>query len=231
MATVTEPVAPSAEPTELHNGDRMTQEEFHRVYSRMRRSVRAELIGGIVYMASPLKIGHGTHHNLLGTLFGIYAGNTFGVECGDNTTLILGAADEPQPDLYLRVLPECGGQSRTTVDDYVDGAPELIAEVALSSWSIDLFDKRDTYARHGALEYFVLDLRDNRLHWFDLRAGKDLAPDADGIYRIRTFPGLWVHGPALLSRGFRQLMTTLDAGLATREHAKFAQQLELARQK
>jgi hypothetical protein len=59
-------------------------------------------------------VRHGTNHNLLGVLFGVYAGHTPDVECGDNTTIILGANDEPQPDLYLRVLPDRGGQSRTT---------------------------------------------------------------------------------------------------------------------
>ena len=86
-------------------------------------------------MASPLRIGHGTNHTDLNGLFWIYAGNTPGVECSDNTTVILSEDDEPQPDLYLRLLPECGGQSRTTADDYVEGPPELIAEVAYSSAS------------------------------------------------------------------------------------------------
>ena len=229
MATVTEPTGPPAEVLELHNGDRMTQQEFHRIYARMRRSVRAELIGGIVYLASPLKVRHGTNHNFLGVLFGIFAGHTPGVECGDNTTIILGEDDEPQPDLYLRVLPEYGGRSRTTADDYVEGAPELIAEVAHSSKAIDLHAKRDDYARHGVLEYLVLNAHDRRLHWFDLRAGQELVPDADGVYRVRTFPGLWIHGEALLDRDFQQMMATLNAGLATPEHAAFVSRLASAR--
>jgi hypothetical protein len=51
MGTVSEP---AAEVLEMHNGDRMTQKEFHRIYARMQRTVRAELIGGVVYMTSPL---------------------------------------------------------------------------------------------------------------------------------------------------------------------------------
>jgi Uma2 family endonuclease len=227
MANVTESVAPATE--ELNNGDHMTQKEFHRVYARMRRFVRAELIGGVVYMASPLKIGHGTHHNLLGTLFGMYVGNTPGVQCGDNTTVILGEVDEPQPDLYLRILPECGGQSRTTADDYVDGAPELIAEIAHSSRSIDLHRKRDNYARHGVREYFVLDLRDNRIHCFDLPTGEESQPSAEGVYRFHTFPGLWVHGEALLAHDYQRLTATLTAGLASAEHAAFVERLSASR--
>ena len=130
---------------ELHRGDRMTREEFHRIYEAMPEGFRAELIGGIVYVASPRKRRHGTNHLPLGTLFFAYEAHTPGVESGDDTTILLGEEGEPQPDLYLRILPEFGGQSLTTDNDYVEGAPELIAEVAQSSRSIDLHAKRDDY--------------------------------------------------------------------------------------
>jgi Uma2 family endonuclease len=229
MSAVRQPAADSFDVLELENGARMTQPEFHRAYSRMPPHFRAELIGGIVYVASPLKRSHGTNHSDLTGLFWTYAGHTPGVECGDNATILLGDQDEPQPDLFMRILPDCGGQSRTTQDDYVKGPPELIAEIAASSRSIDLHDKRDEYSRHGVIEYIVVDLRDRRLHWFDLRAGQALSPDTDGIYRIRIFPGLWVHGEALLARDFQRLTATLNAGLATPEHAAFVERLAKAR--
>lgn len=183
-----------------------------------------------MYIDSPLKIRHGKNHLPLGTLLFAYESATPGVECCDNATIILGDEGEPQPDLYLRVLPEYGGQSRTTESDYVAGAPELIAEIAPSSRAIDLHGKRDDYTRYGVLEYLVLNLRDNRLHWFDLRAGQELAPGADGVYRLRTFPGLWVHGEALLARDFQRMMATLNEGLATPEHAAFVRRLAAGRQ-
>src|SRR5262249_11308815 len=136
MATVSRLESEQADPPELHNGDRMTQEEFHRVYEQMPEDFRAELIGGIVYVASPLKRRHGTNHLPLGTLLFAYEGNTLGVESGDTTTILLGEKGEPQPDLYLRILPEFGGRSRTTKKDYVAGAPELTGEIAHSSRSI-----------------------------------------------------------------------------------------------
>jgi Uma2 family endonuclease len=230
MATVTEPAAPATEPEELENGDHMTQPEFHRIYSQMPDPFKAELIGGIVYVASPLKVRHGTNHSDLNGLFWLYAGHTPGVQCSDSTTVVLGSKDEPQPDLLMRILPEYGGQSGTTADDYVAGAPELIAEISQSSRAMDLHTKRERYARHGVLEYLVLDLRDNRLHWFDLRAGQELTPDADGVYRICTFPGLWVHGEALLARDFQRLTATLNAGLATEDHEAFVRRLAAARE-
>jgi Uma2 family endonuclease len=229
MAIVSELIPPLPGNVELNNGDRMAQAEFHQLYEQTPEGFKAELIGGIVYVASPLRIRHGKNHLPLGSLFFAYESATPGVECCDNTTVILGDESEPQPDLILRILPEYGGQSRTTEDDYIDGAPELVAEVAFSSRAIDLHAKRDDYRRHGVLEYLVLNLRDRRLHWFDLRADRELTPDADGVYRVQTFPGLWVHGEALLARDSQRLLATLNAGLATPEHGAFVQRLEQAR--
>ena len=228
MATVPKTRARAAELPELHNGDHMTRAEFHRIYEQMPPDFRAELIGGIVYVASPLKRPHGTNHLLLATLFGTYVLNTPGTETGDNTTVLLGEEGEPQPDLYLRVLPEHGGQSRTTPDDYVEGAPELVAEVAHSSRAIDLHAKRRDYTRYGVREYLVLCVRERQLRWFDLRAGEELAADADGVSRVRCFPGLWIDVAALLTKDPRML-AVLQQGLATAEHAAFVRGLAEAR--
>jgi Uma2 family endonuclease len=225
MATVSMSAPVSAEPLELHSGDRMTREEFHRIYAAMPEDFKPELIGGIVYVASPLARPHGTNHLPLGTLFFAYEGMTPGVESGNNATVLLGEEGEPQPDLYLRVLPEWAGQSKTTAEECVAGAPELVAEIAYSTRSIDLHAKRADYTRNGVQEYLVLCLREKQLRWFDLRADRELQPDPDGVFRIRVFPGLWVHGEALIAKDYRRLMATLEAGLATPDHAAFAARL------
>ncbi len=200
MSTVIRSDLLDAPKPELHTGDRMTREEFHRIYEEMPEDFKAELIGGIVYVASPLKRRHGMNHMPLSTLLFTYEGHTPGVESGDNVTVLLGDEGEPQPDLYLRILPEYGGQSQTTVNDYVSGPPELLAEIALSSRSIDLHAKRDDYSRYGVLEYLVVCLRERQLRWFDLRTDTELQADADGVFRIHSFPGLWIHGEALWRR-------------------------------
>jgi Uma2 family endonuclease len=198
----------------------MSQPEFHRVYELTPEHVKAELVEGVVYMASPLSVQHGDAHCLLATALGMYALATPGVRPTDNATLILGASDEPQPDLSLRILPEFGGQTRID-DKYIAGAPELIVEVALGSRDIDLHAKRRAYARHGGIEYVVADLEAERLHWIDLRTDQDVAAGADGVCRIRTFPGLWIDGPALFAYDVARLTATLNAGLASPEHASF----------
>jgi hypothetical protein len=119
----------------LHNGDHMSQAEFHRRYEAYPEDVKFELIGGVVYMASPLKRPHGISNLKLSTVFGLYEAGTPGVEGAYNMTAILGEKSEPQPDLMLRLLKECGGQSEYNAEDYLVGAPELVAEVAHSNWS------------------------------------------------------------------------------------------------
>lgn len=207
---------------ELHNGDHMSQAEFHRIYSQMPEDFRAELIGGVVYVASPLKRAHGTPHVFMSGVLAVYTSETRGVEPGDNTTLILGADSEPQPDLYLRTLPEYGGQSDTDEDDYVLGAPEFVVEIANTSYTIDLHRKRDDYERYGVREYVVLSTRDESRHWFDLANDLELEPDG-GVIRSREFPGLWIDCAGVFSgEGW---LDVLQQGLATPEHAAFVERL------
>lgn len=210
-----------AEPLELHPGDRMTREEFHLIYEQMPEGFRAELVGGTVYVPSPLKRRHGIIHPFVNAVVAAYEGSTPGVECGDNTTILLGEDAEPQPDVYLRILPKYGGQSATTEDDYVDGAPELIIEIAHSSRSIDLHGKKDDYARYGVKEYLVVCLREAAVRWFDLTTGKGQPIGEDAVVRSTTCPGLWIDTEALFSRNHAELMKTLQKGLGSAEHAEF----------
>ena len=219
-------VPPAAQ---LESGDHMTQEEFLRAYERTPDHFKAELVGGIVFVASPLRNPHATADGTLGGLFFYYSGHTPGVQHGNNATVLLGDGGVPQPDQYLRILPQHGGQSRTTADEYVEGAPELVAEISHATRALDLHEKRADYAQYGVKEYLVWCLEQPQLRWFDMAQDRELMPDADGIYRIRTFPGLWINGAALLGQDFDALMSTLNAGLATPEHTEFVQRLSAAK--
>jgi hypothetical protein len=215
----------------LENGERLTQAEFHRRYEACPDDVKAELIGGIVYMASPLRRPHATHHPELSGVFWLFKGMTPGVELLDNVTTILGEESEPQPDLELRILPEWGGRSRTTEEDYVGGGPEMVAEIAHSSRSLDLGRKRNDYQQAGVVEYLVLCVEEREVHWFDFRTGRPLRPNREGVYRSRVFPGLWVHERALLERDTLRLMAVVQQGLASRAHAAFVKKLQAAHRK
>ncbi|HVS36285.1 MAG TPA: Uma2 family endonuclease [Gemmataceae bacterium] len=240
MSTVPSPrpaFAASATPPQqngaplLCNGDRMKQPEFHRRYEAYPEDVKFELVGGIVYMASPLRRPHGTYHITVSLALATYEAGTPGIEASDNATTILGEESEPQPDLALRILPECGGQSGVNEDEYYIGPPELVAEIAHSSRAIDMNQKREDYERAGVLEYIVLCVEEHQLHWFHFPSRRMIRPDRQGIARSRVFPGLWIDVPALLERDSPRLIAAVQQGLASPGHAAFVKRLEKARRR
>jgi Uma2 family endonuclease len=227
MSTIEQPPAVPL----LHNGDRMSQAEFHRRYEAYPGDAKFELIGGTVYMASPLRWPHGTYHLKLAFALGLYEAATPGIEVGDNATTILGAESEPQPDLAVRILFECGGQSRLNKRRYVEGPPELIAEIAHSSLAIDLHQKRTDYQQAGVQEYLVVCVEEQELRWFDFASGRLLTPTRQGVFRSIVLPGLWIAGPALLARDSSRLAREVRRGIASRAHAAFVRRLQAARRK
>jgi hypothetical protein len=227
-ARVTPPVEVDAPPL-LCNGDRMNQREFHRRYEAYPEDVKFELVGGIVYMASPLRRPHGTYHPKLSHALAHYEDATPGVELSDNATQILGEESEPQPDLALRILTECGGQSRVNDDQYYEGPPELLAEIAHSTRSLDMNQKRQDYEQAGVLEYLVLCIEERELHWFSFASRRMIRPDRQGVARSRVFPGLWISVAALLDRDGPRLIETVQKGLSSRAHATFVRRLEKVR--
>jgi Uma2 family endonuclease len=210
----------------LVNGQRMKQPEFHRRYEACPPHEKWELIGGIVYMTSPLRYPHGAYDFSLGGAFVLYAAATPGVEGAHNATSILGEESEPQPDLSLRISAEYGGRSRVNEAEYLEGPPELIAEIAYSSIDIDMHRKREDYERAGVAEYLVVCIEEQQLHWFDFRTGQPIRPTRQGAYRSRVFPGLWIDGPALLARDSKRLIEVIQRGLASPEHARFVKRLQ-----
>ncbi len=209
----------------LETGDHLDQKTFHERYEAMPEDFRAELIGGIVFVPSPLKRPHGRADVLLSRWLDTYAEATPGTEVFDNATTILDAEAEPQPDLCLLISPP-HGQTREE-NDYIVGPPEFIAEVASSSESIDLHRKRDDYERTGVREYLVVLLRQQRVVWFVRRNGhfEEIAAGNDGVSRSEVFPGLWLDTAALLQSDRRRVLEVLQQGLATPEHAAFVGRL------
>ncbi len=221
-----EDIAPKNTVPTLENGDRLTQAKFERRYDAMPNLKKAELIEGIVYMASPLRITqHGEPHAAIMTWLGVYKALTSGVQLGNNCTVRLDADNEPQPDALLRI--EVGGQSHISEDDYIEGAPELIFEVAASSVSIDIHDKLKVYRRNRVQEYIVWRFQDGELDWFRLTEGKYIPLDSNsqGMIKSEVFPGLWLDKEALLVGNLAKVIEIVQQGLTTVEHQNFVKQL------
>ena len=201
----------------LENGDRLSRHEFERRYQAMPQVKKAELIEGVTYIGSLPRIkSHGEPHgNIVGWL-GTYRAFTPNVVLGDNPTVRLDPDNEPQPDAVL-FIP--GRQATISADDYIEGAPELVVEVAASTVSIDLHDKKRAYRRSGVQEYIVWRTLDEQLDWFVLEEDEYVLLNADeqGTICSRVFPGLWLAVSALLEGEMRTVLSVLQTGLQSTE--------------
>jgi Uma2 family endonuclease len=214
--------ASAARPLPLEAGDHLTRAEFERRYEACPDLKKAELVEGVVYVPSPVRLDvHAAPHGLISAWLCVYEGRTPGVVMGDNATVRLDLDNEPQPDALLRIVR--GGQSRLSEDGYVEGAPEAVVEITASTASYDLHAKLRAYRRNGVREYVVWRVRDEALDWLVLEAGAyvPLPPAIDGTLRSRVFPGLWLDPPALLRRDIPRVLAVLEEGLKSPEHAAF----------
>ena len=214
----------------LIEGDSLTSDEFLRRWEEMPDVRRAELIDGIVYMPSPVSLGHANYESFLNAWFSMYAISTPGCRPAMEGTWLMDEGQTPQPDVVLLILPEYGGQSGTVGDSlagYFTGAPELIAEVAVTSYSRDFGTKKRLYERMGVREYLIAVPREKKLVSLRLTSTgfQPMAPAADGVFRSACFPGLWLDTASLWTLDLQQMNAVLQRGLATPEHAEFVAQL------
>ncbi len=202
-------------PVLLESGDHLSREEFHRRYCQRPDIKKAELIEGVVYVASPMRIRvHDKPNSTIAAWLAVYASHATGIEPGGGGTIYLDADTEVQPDGYLyRVPPPGPDAARIRDDDYLEGAPQLIVEVAASSASIDLHTKRRAYERAGVQEYIVWRTIDEAVDWFRLRGGtyQRVEPDARGVIESAAFRGLRLNVPKLLAGDVAGVLAELDA--------------------
>ena len=211
----------------LENGDRLTRCEFERRYAARSDLKKVELIEGVVYMPSPVRLVHARPHAMIETVLLVYTASTPRVCGANNATVRLDLDNEPQPDVLLYIEEEAGGQSRVSDDGYLEGAPELVVEVAASSASIDMHDKLRVYRRNGVREYVVWRTHEQRIDWFELADGeyRPLSSDDEGVIHSRVFPGLRLDAGALLKGDLAGALTELERGVGSPEHRRFVDRL------
>jgi len=214
----------------LAPGQRLTREEFLRRWYLMPELKRAELIGGVVYTASPVGLGHAFEDSLVGGWSFTYAAATPGSRSLNNATWRM-LGDSPQPDICLALLPAYGGRWRVGEGDIAEGIPELAVEIAVSSSRRDLGPRRRLYEEAGVPEYIVVLVKHPRVLWLRLADGeyREIKPSAGGVLRSEVFPGLWLDPKALLAGDQARLLAVLTQGLESSEHRAFL--AELSRRK
>ena len=183
--------AQMAVPPILESGDHLTRAEFHRRYCARPEIKRAELVEGVVYVGSPVRADlHAEPHARVVAWLGAYWASHPYLRLSDNGTVILDSDNEVQPDACL--WQEEAGGTHVTEDHYIQGAPQLVVEVAASSASYDLHEKLRAYRRNGVREYIVWRVLDGAIGWLRLRDGEYVPaePDARGVIESEAFPGL-----------------------------------------
>ena len=215
----------------LEPGDEMTAAEFRRRNAVTSEDLRAELVEGFVYMSAAVRTAHGGPHSLMIGCLEIYCGETPGLDCLADATDRLDDENEPRPDVAAFIEPGYGGRCRIDRQGYLTGGPQFICEIAASTEFLDRGMKRRVYQRHGVEEYLVWRTRREFIETYRLIDG-DLVlvdADADGIYRSRIFPGLWLDLAAAVGKDRRRLHRTLREGIETDEHAAFVSRLAEAK--
>jgi Uma2 family endonuclease len=203
--------APASLPPILEPGDHLTRGEFHRRYCARPDIKKAELVEGVVYVPSPVRLGlHSEPHVRITIWLGTYWIRHPGLRMGDNATVYLDERTEVQPDAFL-CREEPGGPV-VSAEDYVEGAPQLIVEVAASSASYDVHDKLEAYRRNGVREYVVWRVLDGAIDWLRLQDGSyvQVMPDAQGVIESETFTGLRLHILKMLAGDVAGVLAELD---------------------
>lgn len=213
-------------------GDRFESvAEFERLREQITDGTKAELIRGVVYMTPPASNEHGRPHSQLNGWLCLYEAHTPGVLTSIDQ--IAHPEDDDSsvgPDIAMIVDPACGGRVREVAGGW-DGPLDLVVEVARTSVRVDLGEKRELYEASGVREYLVWVVADAKVRWWRLaaRAYVEIEPGSDGLLRSTIFPGLWLDPDAVARHDMARIMTTLQRGVATPEHAAFVEQLRRAR--
>ena len=196
-------------PIPLESGDRLSRDEFHRRYLLRPDIKKAELVEGVVYVASPVRIEqHGEPHTLIAGWAFTYGVSHPDIRIAMDSTVRFDELNEVQPDVLL-IRP---GQSAAIGDDgYFHGPPDLVVEIAASSAAYDLHAKKSVYEREGVPEYLVWDVEAGKVHWFVLAGGSysELSPDRNGMIESRLFPGLRLDTEAVLAGDRKKLVAAI----------------------
>ncbi len=157
------------------------------------------------------------------------SGNARDRVLADNATLRLDYENVVQPDALLRLEPNVRRAfSRHQQTTIWPGRRSWWWRSQPAASAYDLGVKRRVYARNGVQEYLAAQAYEQRVDWFVLREGvyEALQPGTDGIVRSEVFPGLWLPADALWAGDLAGMITVLQQGLASAEHAAFVAQLQ-----
>jgi Uma2 family endonuclease len=199
-------------PPILESGDRLTRAEFHRRYCQRQDIRKAELVLGVVYVGGRVPAWHGSAHASAVAWLGISQVGRSDAHVENNVTVILDDETEVQPDACLWREEPAG--PRLNEDHYLVGPPQLVVEVAASSASYELHDKKEAYRRAGVREYVAWRVLDRASDWFRLQDERyvPVEPDARGVVESVACPGLRLAVASMLADDLAAVLAELEWG-------------------
>jgi Uma2 family endonuclease len=179
----------AAPPRNAPDSDLVTVEEF---FCLVPDGQKADLIDGVIYMASP----DTRRHDRLGgwikfLLQGYTAVNRLGEVYGSRFAFALSEFRAPEPDVaFVRSERLSLVEERRMV-----GGPDIAVEiVSRDSRQRDYGEKKQLYAEAGVSEYWIIDPLQQRVEFHRLHAGRyELVPlEHNRLFRSAVLEGFWL---------------------------------------
>jgi Uma2 family endonuclease len=153
---------------------------------------KADLIDGVIYMASPDNTGANLLNLWLCGLMDLFvAERDLGSVVISRVAFRLGPTQSPEPDIaFVRK-----DRLRLIQPGYVDGPPDLAVEiVSPDSVERDYVQKLGLYRRAGVGEYWIVDpiLQKLTVYRLDARGRYRVVQPSKGILHSRVLPGFWL---------------------------------------
>ncbi len=176
---------------------------------------KADLIDGVIYMASPENTDANSLFMWFGGLMDLYAEEReLGKVFGQKVTLRLDDRNGPEPD----ILFVANNRLHLIRWGHIDGPADLAVEIVTpESIDRDYVKKREQYERAGIQEYWIIDEQEEKVTVFRLdRNGKyrEVKP-RDGKYHSKVLVGFWIRPEWLWQRPLPKKLKVLHEVLAT----------------
>jgi Uma2 family endonuclease len=152
---------------------------------------KADLLDGVIYMASPESTDD---NDLEAWLVSLVRGYSDELEIGNvyvsRVAFRITEKQGPEPDLAF----VSKRRRRTIHRGFVGGPPDVAVEiVSPDSVQRDYIEKRQIYEHAGVREYWIIDPAKRRATFLRLTRGKFREVELDGhIFRSTAMPGFWL---------------------------------------
>jgi Uma2 family endonuclease len=166
----------------------LTLEQFKRL---VKDGMKADLINGVMIVATPASYTHERLFGFLMRLVGDYAeAKDLGVILGSRSLVEVGPREGYEPDLCFVAQDRLDIINETSIT----GPPDLVVEIiSPSTRQSDAYAKKEGYARLGVPEYWLIDPDNRAVAFYRLtESGYVEGPVEDGVYHSLAVPGLWL---------------------------------------